>query len=105
MKIRSLFLVFIFVASAMLVSAQRRTVTNADLERYRHDRVQAQADLRENYDRLGFPPPDEIARRNEKSRREMLELSAKLIPPMKERRGIALRCHPSGIMIDPELAI
>ena len=88
MKIRYLFLVFIFLTAAVTAGAQRRTVTNADLEHYRQMRVQAENDLRENYDRLGFPPPEELERRNEESRKEMLELSARLRAERLERERL-----------------
>jgi hypothetical protein len=42
MKIRSLGFVFTFLAVAVTATAQK-TVTNADLERYRAERVQARS--------------------------------------------------------------
>jgi hypothetical protein len=78
MKIRYLFLVFMLLVAAITIAAQRRTVTNSDLERYRQQRIQGETDLRENYARLGFASPEERERQNAESQKETLELSARL---------------------------
>ena len=67
--------VFIFANGA---SAQTKTVTNADLEKFRQKRVQAEADYRENYQKLGLPSPEELDKQREQNRRELAELSARL---------------------------
>ena len=77
MKIRSLGLVFMFLAAAIAVSAQKRTVTNADLERYKAERTRGEEALQQEYARKGISP-EEVARRNKESQKEMIELSAKL---------------------------
>lgn len=78
MKKRFLFLAgFIFI-SAFSASAQNRTVTNADLEKFRQKRVQAEQDYRENYQKLGLPSPEELDRRREQNRKELAALSARL---------------------------
>ena len=76
MKIRSLGLIFMFSAAAVAVTAQR-TVTNADLEHYRDQRVRAEEQLRQDYTRKGTSY-DEVMRRNKESQKETIELSAKL---------------------------
>ncbi|MFZ1701725.1 MAG: hypothetical protein WBO10_12710 [Pyrinomonadaceae bacterium] len=60
------------------VSAQRPTITNFDLEKYRQERIRAETDLRENYEKLGFPSPAELERRRVESQKATQELSAKL---------------------------
>lgn len=70
--------VLICLAATVCVSAQTRTVTNVDLEKYRQQRLQADREYRENYARLGLPSPDEIDRRLEERRNEMEKLSDKL---------------------------
>src|SRR5258706_14128843 len=77
MRMRT-FLLFCFVAAFVSSVAGQVTVTNADLEQYRQERLRAQADLRANYARMGFPSPEEIARRNDESQKELVELAAKL---------------------------
>ena len=77
MKIRSLGLVFMFLAAALPVAAQKKTVTNADLERYKAERTKSEDALRDEYARKGISP-EEVARRNKKSQEEMIALSAKL---------------------------
>jgi hypothetical protein len=86
---QKLFFVFCFMtATAAICSAQTLTVTNSDLEKYRQDRVKAETDLRDNYARLGFPSPEERARRNAQSAKEAEELSARLQKEAIERERL-----------------
>lgn len=56
-----IFLFTLFCLTAVLsVSAQVRTVTNIDLEKYRQQRLQQETDYRENYAKRGMPSPEEI---------------------------------------------
>ncbi|HSK72353.1 MAG TPA: hypothetical protein VK892_11690, partial [Pyrinomonadaceae bacterium] len=73
----ALFLGLIFSVSS-LTFAQTKTITNADLEKQRQKRVQAEREYRENYKKLGFPSPEELERQIEESRIEREELSARL---------------------------
>jgi hypothetical protein len=78
MKIRVLFLVFIILATVSGAIAQGKTVTDADLEKYKQARLQAARDYRENYERLGMPSPDELEKRREASRSETDKLYDRL---------------------------
>lgn len=78
MKQRSLFAFCIILLLAGFAAAQSRTVTNADLEKYREARLNNEREYRENYERLGLPSPEEIDRRREQSSRVTQELSSKL---------------------------
>ena len=82
-------LVFSFIA-AVSVSAQNRTVTNEDLEKFRQKRLAAERDLRENYERLGFLSPANLERQIEKSRVERAELAARLRAENLEREQLNL---------------
>jgi hypothetical protein len=77
-------LVFIVLAVAVVAQAQRRTVTNVDLERYRQERVQAEDALRQEYARNGISY-DEVMRRNKESQKDLMELAAKLRAERLER--------------------
>ena len=88
MKIRVLFLVFIIITAAGAVFAQSKTVTNDDLSKYKQERVKAEAELRNNYAKLGFPSPEERERRNAESAKETVELSARLRNERFERERI-----------------
>jgi hypothetical protein len=88
MRMRIVFLFCFACGSVSSASGQARTVTNTDLEKYRSERVKAEAYLRENYERLGFPSPEELARRNQQAAREMSELSARLRSERLERERI-----------------
>lgn len=88
--IRKGFFVFSLVLSAVvIVPAQGRSITNLDLETYRQQRIKAEADLRENYAKLGFSSPEEMERRSEKSREETAKLAAKLRAERLERDRLA----------------
>lgn len=57
---------------------QTPTVTNADLEKYRQERLKAERQLRENYEELGFPSPEELLAEEAKSRRERAAVVSEL---------------------------
>jgi hypothetical protein len=84
----SVILSFAGAAESQVNRRAARTVTNADLERYRSQRLNAERDYRENYERLGFPSPEELDRQLEQSRIEREELSAKLREDRLERERI-----------------
>lgn len=68
----------LILAAAAAAGAQTRTVTNADLEKFRQERLRAEDDYRRNYARRGMPSPEEAERINAEKRRELEELSARL---------------------------
>ncbi|HRI02768.1 MAG TPA: hypothetical protein PLL77_03400 [Pyrinomonadaceae bacterium] len=88
MKIRILFLVFIIIAATGAAFAQSKTVTNDDLSKYKQERVKAEAELRNNYAKLGFPSPEERAARDAESVKQTVELSARLRNERLERERI-----------------
>ena len=63
----------LIAAAAVSAAAQSsgKVVTNADLEKYKQKRLAAEKDYRENYARMGFPSPEELAEQIEKSRQEL----------------------------------
>lgn len=89
---RRLVFVFCLVSLTGIASfAQaRRTVTNSDLEAYRQRRVNAERELREEYNRLGFPSPDERWRRDADSQQQLLDLSGRLKSERLERERLEL---------------
>ena len=89
MKMRIVFLICFSLAAVILTAAQGRTVTNVDLAKYEQARVKAEKDLRENYVKLGFPSPEERARRNAADAKERAELSARLRQERLERERAA----------------
>lgn len=88
MKKQALFVLGLVFVFSGLTFAQVRTITNADLEKFKQARLKAEKELRENYKELGFPSPEEMERRNEKSRKEMAELSKRLGAERLERERI-----------------
>ena len=80
MKERILLILSLILAITGLVFAQTRatkTVTNADLEKFRQKRVQNEADYRANYKRLGMPSPEELEEREVERQRWLAEFSQK----------------------------
>jgi hypothetical protein len=75
---RFLIFVLLIAVAALSISAQAKPVTNADLEKYRLEREKAELDYRENYSKRGFPSPEELARRREKSGAEDQEFANRL---------------------------
>lgn len=84
-KLSIIFCLAAITASAAI--AQTKVVTNADLANYRTERLRAERELRENYARLGFASPEEMAKREAESREQMFDLSAKLRRDRLEREA------------------
>ena len=80
-----LVLLFSSLLAVFPVFTQTKIVTNADLEKFRQKRLQAEKEYRENYARLGFPSPEELDRQIEKSRVEREELAARLTAERLQR--------------------
>ncbi|HEX8638861.1 MAG TPA: hypothetical protein VF692_12410 [Pyrinomonadaceae bacterium] len=74
MKKRLLFILCLTCVAAGSSFAQTRTVTNRDLEKFRQKRVEAEREYRENYEKLGFPSPEELERQREQNRYETEEI-------------------------------
>jgi hypothetical protein len=80
LKIHGLALIVVGLL-AICISAQgkaAKTVTNADMEKYRRARVKADEEYRQNYKRLGLPSPEELERREVERQKRSDELSEKL---------------------------
>src|SRR5688500_3292555 len=88
MKQRTLFAFCVILGCSGFVTGQSRTVTNADLEKYRQERLKNERDYLESYKSLGLPAPEELERRREQSRLENIELSARLRTERLERERI-----------------
>ena len=56
----------------------RRNVTNSDLETFRQKRLDAERDYRENYERMGFPSPEELAKQRDDDMADRLQLADQL---------------------------
>ncbi len=87
MKKRLLFILCLSLLTITSAAAQTKTVTNADLEKFRQKRVQAETEYRKNYEKLGFPSPEEQAREREQSRFEAEETIARRREQRMENEG------------------
>lgn len=74
---RPFFVFCVIFLFAGFLSAQR-TVTNSDLEKYKQQRLEADKEYHDNYQRLGMPSPEELEKRREASRAETERLYDKL---------------------------
>src|SRR3982751_4028124 len=88
MKVKMLIIFGLSILAAIPAFAQTRSVTNADLEKFRQKRLKAEKDYRENYAKMGFPSPEELDRQIEKSRIEREELAARLTAERLQREQI-----------------
>jgi hypothetical protein len=70
---RSLLFFVVLIAAGIPVFGQTKTVTNADLEKFRQERLKAEAEYRANYARWGFPSPEERDRQREQNLKEAAE--------------------------------
>lgn len=68
-------LILVFSGTAM---SQAKTVTNADLEKFKQKRLQAEAEYRAKYKELGMPSPEELEKRNIEDKQRLTELSEKI---------------------------
>lgn len=77
MKKRILLVLSLILISSGFAAAQtaKRTVTNADLEKFRQKREQAEADYRANYKKLGMPSPEELQKMEAERQVKMAEYS------------------------------
>lgn len=71
-------IVILSLTSAFSAFAQTKTVTNADLEKFRAQRVESEKNLRAEYARKGFGSPEQIERQNRERRAEMEQYSDEL---------------------------
>lgn len=104
MKLRLLFvLVSIFLFAGF--SSAQRTVTNADLNRYKDQRVRAESDLRENYARLGFPSPEELERRDQERAKARQDLALKIRDQELEEARLRLQYQMAAAAARPQTLV
>lgn len=101
MKLGAFAVLFVLISS-IAVSAQR-SVTNASLEKYREKRLAAERDLRENYEKMGFPSPEELQRQNEESALERDRLAEQLRQERIERERIAAEVMMRQAQAEPSV--
>lgn len=90
MKVKVLFILFSILMTVGFASAQteRRTITNFDLEKYKQQRLEAERDLRENYEKLGFPSPEEMEAQRKEADLERERLAESLRRERLEREQL-----------------
>ena len=80
----------LFFSLVWSTAAQVRTVTNTTLEKFQQKRIAAERDYRENYERLGFPSPEELDRQREADLKARIELAEQLRQTRLEKERLEL---------------
>lgn len=80
----------LIISLAAIGVAQVRTITNATLERHQQKRLAAERDYRDNYERMGFPSPEELERQREADMAARLELADQLRQARLEKERLEL---------------
>ena len=80
--------VFSFAAAAFGQVA-KKTVTNADLEKFRQKRLTAEQEYRDTYAAKGLPSPEELRAQSDARVKATLELADKLRAEQLEREKLA----------------
>ena len=81
------FLGLIFAFSSVAF-AQMKTVTNADLEKFRQKRLEAEREYAENYKKLGFPSPEQLKEQRVKDQKDLIAFSQELETRRIQREAI-----------------
>ena len=70
-------LLVVSVAVSNIVFGQTKTITNADLEKFREKRVQQEEDYQANYKRLGMPSPEELKQKESERQQNLTKFAKK----------------------------
>ncbi len=84
----AIFALVVGLAGVVGVAAQDLTITNAEIEKFRQKRLAAEKDYQENYAKMGFPSPAELAKQLEQDRIDNEKLAARLSQERVERERI-----------------
>ena len=80
--------IFGVVFALSVVAMAQVTVTNFELEKFKRQRLAAEKDYRENYERMGFPSPEELDARRERDLQTQLAFSEQLRQERLERERV-----------------
>ena len=83
-------IVALVISLAAVGTAQVKTVTNSTLQKFTQKRLAAERDYRENYERMGFPSPEELDRQREEDMKARLELAEQLRQARLEKERLEL---------------
>lgn len=78
------------ISFAVVSSGQVRTITNSTLAQIQQKRLAAERNYRENYERLGFPSPEELDRQREVDMTARIELAEQLRKARLEKERLEL---------------
>lgn len=92
-KIAVVFCVFFSFTAVTSAQVARRTVTNADLERFAQQRQAAEREYRESYAARGMLSPEELKARNDERVKETIDLANQITAAELEKRRLALQAE------------
>ena len=92
------FLGLIFSLSSVSF-AQTKTVTNKDLEKFRQKRLQAESEYRQNYEKLGFPSPEELEKNRIEDQKNLIEFSQQLELQRLEREAAQAEAENQALQV------
>jgi len=98
-----LFLSFILSCSAFAF-AQKKTVTNQDLEKFKQQRLQNEKNYRDNYERLGFPSPEALERKRVEDEKNLIEFSQQLETQRLQREAIRTETENQSLLLQNQYA-
>ena len=88
---KKLLVLFAVLLGVSGMAAAQRSLTNADLEKYREARLRADRDYRQNYEKLGMPSPEELDRRRADHLYEVNQLASRLRTERLEEERLDLQ--------------
>lgn len=100
---KSVLLLSFMLSFSALAFGQTKTVTNADLEKFRQKRLQSEKNYRENYERLGFPSPEERERKRVADEQNLIEFSQQLEAQRLEREAIQSEAENQALWLQSQL--
>lgn len=89
-KIAAVLCVVFSFAVITIGQATKKTVTNADLEKFREKRLAAEQEYRDTYAAKGLPSPEELRAQSDARVKATIELADKLRAEQLEREKLAL---------------
>lgn len=72
------FSLILVLSGTTLAQTAKKTITNADLEKFKQKRLQAEAEYRAKHKELGMPSPEELEQRNAEDKRRLVEISQRI---------------------------
>ena len=77
-KVWLMFSLILVLSGITLAQTAKKSVTNADLEKFKQKRLQSEAEYRAKYKELGMPSPEELEQKRIEDQKRLTEFSQKI---------------------------